>query len=112
MTHDDKLIEAVAENIREVSDRDCPPSCGKQSPCEYCKLADVQAEAALRAVREWQPIESAPRDTPKGYVRIYSFAPSNNGRCTLSRLYDTERCRGHRVCDYYIDLPQPPQEGK
>jgi hypothetical protein len=145
--NDDKLIEAVARAIKEQL-----PSLGFNNPLNPFpddvgngkwaeSIANNCAEAALRAVREWQwqPIESAPRDgtTIIGYGRrwlhptkydidkikwisdedIIEFEGFATGQLALAPRdgESVKKLMSFGVDDFFthwMPLPQPPQEGE
>jgi hypothetical protein len=85
--NDDKLIEAVARAIYDV-DPLRTTFTEAVVPFEMVGgTARKQAEAALRAVREFEA----------------------QAKCDATPC---PSCPEHEVCGGRIDLPQPPQEGK
>jgi hypothetical protein len=59
----------------------------------------------------WLPISEA-KKPQKDRVRIYSYKPVKQRISTLSRVYAADRTYGLRECDYFTDLPTPPEENE
>jgi len=57
---------------------------------------------------DWNPIENASKNVPKGFVRVYSYKPESAGRnIKLPRVNSFDRMMGYRECDQYMDIPEP-----
>jgi hypothetical protein len=107
--NDDKLIELMCERFDYA--------CNDTAPMRYSELRK-RMKAALRAVREWQPIETAPKDGTK-FLGAYSGV---NDVYAAYWFADVDSIYGgYFVKDgtiqvvkptHWMPLPQPPQEGK
>lgn len=60
---------------------------------------------------DWTPIEKASKKPKQGMIRIYSYEADYDHyrrKVRLNRHIDTEHPFGSRICDFIIDIPEPP----
>ena len=61
----------------------------------------------------WRPIEKEPKSIRKGFMRLYTFAPTEKEHpndYVNRRMYFFAKGYGSRVCDAYIDIPLYKEE--